>query len=115
MAFTVKVKLARSIAPGDIIEVKAKIKHPVTTGLGLNEDATEPYERFFRDKAAEYISLVEVFYDEEKTNSFRMNSASSDDPLLAFKLRADKEAPVRIVVTNYKGEVVEATADVVFA
>jgi hypothetical protein len=59
--------------------------------------------------------VVEVFYGEEQTNTFQMNSASSDDPLLAFKLRADKEAPVRIVVTNYKGEEVEATGDVVFA
>jgi len=114
MAFSVKVKLPRSVAEGEIIQVKAKIKHPVTTGLGLNEDATEAYDRFFRDKPGEYVSLVEVFYADELTNSFQMNSATSNDPLLAFKLRADKEAPIRIVVTNHKGEVVEATTDVAF-
>lgn len=113
--FNVRLRLPRQIKQGDIIEVKAKVKHPSTTGLQLNLEAETPFERFTRAEPAEYVSLVEVFYGEEKVSFFEMNSATSNDPLLTFKLRADREAPVRIVVTNHRSETVETTGDVQFA
>lgn len=113
--FDVQLRLPRNIAEGDIIEIKARIKHQVTTGLQLIETAKTPYDRFVRNQAAIYVRSVEVYYGDELVSTFSMNSSTSNDPLLAFKLRASKESPLRVVVTNYQGEVVEATEDVTFS
>lgn len=113
--FNVRLRLPRQIAQGDIIEVKVKIKHPSRTGLGLNEEATRPFERFFRAEPAQFVRQVEVFYAEEQVSTILMNASTSDDPLLALKLRAEQEAPIRVVVTNHKGETVEAETDIQFS
>lgn len=99
--FSVNIRMPRTVNEGDIVEIKAKIKHPSRTGLQLVETATTPYDRFVRNQPAEYVRLVEVFFDDELISTFQLNSSSSDDPLLTFKLRADKEAPLRVVVTNH--------------
>lgn len=113
--FEVQLRLPRSIEEGEIIEIKARIKHQVTTGLQLIETAKTPYERFVRNQPAVYLRSVEVFYDDELVSTFKMNSSTSNDPLLAFKLRASKQAPVRVVVTNYEGQIVETTEDITFS
>ncbi|MEM7532401.1 MAG: thiosulfate oxidation carrier complex protein SoxZ [Chloroflexota bacterium] len=113
--FNVRVRLPRNIAQGDVIEFKIKIKHPSRTGLAMNEEATRPYDRFVRAERAQYIRQVEVFYGDDQISTVLMNASTSDDPLLAIKLRADKEAPVSVVVTNHNDETVEASADLVFA
>lgn len=112
--FTVRLRLPGEIQKGDTIEVKAKIKHPSRTGLKLNQEAENPFERFLRKEMAQFVRLVEVYYGDDLVSKFELNSSTSDDPLLGFKLRADREAPVRVVVTNHRQESVEATADVRF-
>jgi Sulphur oxidation protein SoxZ len=112
--FNVQLRFPRSISQDDIIEIKARIKHPVSTGLSLVETAQTPFERFARQEAAVFIRTVEIYYDDELVSKFSMNSSNSNDPLLAFKLRASKQALVRVVVTDHAGEVVEASQDVVF-
>lgn len=112
--FTVQLRFPNQISQGDIIEVKAKVKHPSFTGLTIDDTAQNPYERFVRSVPAEYVRLIEIFYDGEVVSTFEMNSATSDDPLIAFKLLADKAATVRVVVTNHRRETTEATADIQF-
>ncbi len=111
----VEVRLPNNIKKGDVIEVKVKISHPSRTGLQLVEDAPTRFERFKRAEPAVYVRDVQVFYGSEQVALFELNSATSDDPLLGFKLRADREAPVRVVVTNNRRETVEASADIKFA
>lgn len=113
--FTLTLRLPNEYSQGDIIEVKAKIKHPSTTGLGASEEANNPSERFFRAEPAEYIRLVEVYYGEEMVSKFEMNSSTANDPLLSFKLRADKALPVRVAVTDHRRETIEASADIQFS
>lgn len=113
--FNVRLRLPRQIEQGDIIEVQIKIKHPSRTGLLLNEASTRPFDRFLREEAAQFIRQVEVFYGEDLVSTVLMNASTSDDPLLEIKLRADREAPIRTVVTNHKGDIAEATEDIVFA
>ena len=112
--FTLRLRLPSEIREGDVIEVKAKIKHPSATGLKLNQDAENPFERFLRKEMAEFVRLVEVYYGDDLVSKFELNSSTSDDPLLGFKLRADREDTVRVVATNHRRETVEATADVRF-
>lgn len=113
--FEVRLRLPKEIRKGEIIEAKLKIQHPSRTGLRLVEDAKTPFERFVREQPAVYVANVEVFYGDQSISAFDMNSATSDDPLLTFKLRADREAPVRVVVTNHAGKSVEATENVRFS
>lgn len=112
--FNIQIRLPRNIGEGDIVEIKAKVKHPSRTGLQLVETATTPYERFVRNQPAEYVRSVEVYYDGELVSNFEMNSSTADDPLISFMLRADKEAPIRVVVTNHLRETVEITEDLLF-
>ena len=112
--FSVKLRFPREISENDVIEVKAKIKHRSSTGLQLVQTATNRYERFVRYEPAVYVRKVEVFYGDETISTFHMNAASSDNPLLAFKVRAVREAPIQVVVTNHKKETVEATEVIKF-
>lgn len=110
----VKIRLPSGARKGDVIEVKVKIKHPSRTGLGLVEDAKTVYERFVRREPAFYLKQVEVYYGDERVNLFEINASTSDDPLLAFKLRADREAPVRVVFTSSEGKTYEIKERLVF-
>ena len=107
--FSVKLRFPREIIANEIIEIKAKIKHPSSTGLQLVETADNRYERFVRAQPAVYIRMVEVFYNDKSISTFHMNAASSDNPLLAFRVRAEREAPIRVVVTNHKKDSVVAS------
>ncbi|MDR7400246.1 MAG: thiosulfate oxidation carrier complex protein SoxZ [Armatimonadota bacterium] len=110
-----RIRLPGSIRKGDVIEVRVKIKHPSRTGLRLVEDAKTPLERFVRERPAEYIRTVEVFYGADRVSWFELNSSTSDDPLLGFKVRVDREAPLRVVITNHEGKKFEATENVRFS
>ncbi|MBI4787280.1 MAG: thiosulfate oxidation carrier complex protein SoxZ [Chloroflexi bacterium] len=113
--FSVQLRLPNQAKKGEVVEVKVKIQHPSRTGLQVVEDAKTPFERFVRAEPAEYIRQVEVFYGDERVSMFEMNSATSDDPLLAFKLRADKPAAVRVVVTDHQRKTVEASGNLQIA
>ncbi len=114
-AFEVVLRLPGTIKQGEVIEAKLKIRHPSRTGLKLNEDAKSRFERFARGEPAVYVKLVEIFYGSEPAGRFEMNSSLSDDPIIGFKLKAVREAPVRAVVTNYKGETVEISVPLRFS
>ena len=113
--FSVQIRLPETIQQGEVVEVKAKIRHLSRTGLTLVEDATTPYERFRRAEAAVYVKTVEVYYGADLISTFEMNSSTSVNPLLAFRLKATQAAPLRVVATDHEGKVVEATSDVKFA
>ena len=112
--FSIKLRLPREIKRDDIIEVKAKIKHPSSTGLQLVQTADNRYDRFIRSQPAVYVRMVEVFYGDETISTFHMNASSSDNPLLAFKLKATQETTIRVVVTNHKKDTVTASETISF-
>lgn len=105
-----RMRLPRVVRQGEIIKVRVKIRHPSRTGLRLLPDGT-----FARARPAFHIKLVEVFYGDELVSKFELNSATSDDPLLGFNIRADKEAPIRAVFTNHRGERAEVSKTVKFS
>ena len=113
--FTVQIRVGRNVVEGELVEIKLKIKHPSTTGLGINENAANPYERFIRNEPAQFIRQIDIYYGEDKINEFIMNSTTSNDPLIAFKIRAVKEEPIRAVVTNHLQETIETSADIAYS
>ena len=87
------MRMARKIKKGDVIKIKVKFNHPSFTGLGRADPDKEP--SFNRAKPVTFIRNMFVYYDDELVTRFRMSSGIADDPLFTFKLKADKEAPVK--------------------
>jgi len=112
--FSIVLRLPATVKKGEIIEVKARIKHPVRTGLALNEEAKTRLDRFKRGEPAQYVKSVNVSYGDTPAGSFELNSSVSDDPIIGFKLRADREATLRVIAVDYKGETAEGSANVKF-
>jgi desulfoferrodoxin (superoxide reductase-like protein) len=91
------------IRPGEIIDVQVLIRHPSRTGLaGRNGKFVQIAEPF-------HLTKMEVFYGTERVSWFAMTSAVSDDPFVTFRLRAAREEPLRVLLTNSRGQQFEAT------
>jgi sulfur-oxidizing protein SoxZ len=105
-----RMRLPREIKRGEVIRVQVKIRHPSRTGLRLLPDG-----RFVRNRPAFYIKLVEVFYGDALVSKFELNSSTSDDPLLGFHIKADREGPLKVVFTNHRDERAEVVQTVKFA
>lgn len=91
------------IRAGEIIEIQLLIRHPNRTGLaGRNGKFVQISEPF-------YLQEMEVFYGPKRVSWFAMTSALSDDPFITFRLRVGREQPLRVLLTNSRGQQFEAT------
>jgi len=106
-----KMRLPRKIKKGEIIEVRVKIRYPSITGLKIVD---EEKQIFARDKEAVFLRKMDVIYGGQTITEYQMTSATSPDPLIRFKMRADKEAPLKIVFTNIRDESSEVTKNIKF-
>lgn len=107
-----KMRLPRKIKKNSIIEVRVKIRFPSSTGLKLLD---EEKMIFGRAKPAVFLKKMDVIYGEETITEFQMTSATSPDPLIRFKMRAGKEAPLKIVFTNSFDEKAEVVSNIKFS
>ena len=107
-----RMRMARKIKKGDIVKIKVKFNHPSFTGLGRADPDKEP--SFNRAKPETFIRNMFVYYDDELVTRFRMSSGIADDPLFTFKLKADKEAPVKVVFIDNNGEKWETSKKIKF-
>ncbi len=113
MAFDIKppkIRLPRQYKKGDVVRVLIKMKHPSRTGLGQKEDGS-----FFRDKPPFYLKDMKAFYGDQLVTHFELVSSLSDDPILGFNLRLDKEAPLKVIFTNHLDQEFKVTKDVKFS
>lgn len=98
-----------AIHPGQVIDVQLKTKHPSRTGLvardGTFVPASDPL----------YLAGLEVVYGGTPVCRFALTSALSDNPLIAFRLRARAEGLLRAILTNNRGQRFEATHPVRFS
>jgi predicted secreted protein len=97
------------VVPDQIIDVQLKTKHPSRTGLIVRDGTFVPASDPL------YLETVEVFYDGEPVCRFALTSALSDNPLIAFRLRAHAEGLLRAVLTNNRGQRFEATHPIRFS
>ena len=105
-----RLRLPRRIKKDQVFKVKVKFDHPSFTGLGRVDEKTLP--RFNRAVPTSFIRTMLVYYGDELVNRFAMSSAIADYPLFTFKLKATKEAPVKVVFINNHGERWEVSKDV---
>ena len=91
------------IRPDQIVTVQVKTKHPVRTGLevrnGTFVQASDPF----------YLAELEAFHGGERVSRFVLTAALSDNPLITFALRARREGPLTVVLTNSRGRRFHAT------
>jgi len=88
---------------GEIVEVQLKTRHPSRTGLVLRDGA------FVRETEPFHLRDLEVRYDEEPVCRFALSAALSDNPLIAFRLRARRDGTIRVTLSNTRGQRFEAT------
>jgi hypothetical protein len=107
-----RIRVGRKIKKDQIFKVKVRFEHPSFTGLGQVDTETNP--PFNRAIPVTYIRNMLVYYGDDLVNRFNMTSAIADNPLFTFKLKAVKEAPVRVVFVNNQGERWEVSQDIKF-
>ncbi len=107
-----RIRVGRKIKKDQVFKVKVRFEHPSFTGLGQVDTETNP--SFNRAIPVTYIRNMMVYYGDDLVSRFNMTSAIADNPLFSFKLKAVKEAPVRVVFVNNQGERWEVSQDIKF-
>jgi len=102
-----KIVIPDHIAQNDVIRVQAVVQHPMDTGFfrDANANMIPPY----------FIQDVTVSYGGSEVARFEWTSGVSKDPMVAFQLKADKEAPLAIVYKDNKGNSYQLTVPIAFA
>ena len=106
-----RMRMPKKVNKDEVFKVKVRFDHPTFTGLGMVDAEGESFNRATPSR---FIRNLLVYYDDELVSRFRMSSAIADDPLFTFKLRAVKEAPVKVVFVDNEGERWESSWDVKF-
>jgi sulfur-oxidizing protein SoxY len=91
------------IRRGEIVHVQVKMKHPNRTGLVFRDGS------FVQESEPFHLEELEVLYGGERVSRFALTPALSDDPFITFCLVARVERPLRVVLTNNRGQRFEAT------
>lgn len=99
----------RSIHKDAIVLVQILMRHPSRTGLAFREG------RFVQESEPFYVQTIEVRYGQEPVSRFELTSALSDNPFIGFRLRARHRGPLRVLVTNSRGQRFEASQDLPLA
>ena len=107
-----RMRIGRKIKKDQVFKVKVRFEHPSFTGLGQVDIESMP--AFNRAIPVTYIRNMLVYYGDELVSRFNMTSAIADNPLFTFKLKAVKEAPVKVVFVNNEGERWETSKDIKF-
>ena len=108
-----RIRVGRKIKKDQVFKVKVRFEHPSFTGLGQVDTDTNP--PFNRAIPVTYIRNMLVYYGDDLVNRFNMTSAIADNPLFTFKLKAVKEAPVKVVFVNNQGERWEVSKNIKFS
>lgn len=108
-----RMRVGRRIKKDQVFKVKVRFEHPSFTGLGQVDPETSP--TFNRAIPVSFIRNMLVYYGDDLVSRFNMTAAIADNPLFAFKLKAVKEAPVKVVFINNAGERWEVSKDIKFS
>jgi sulfur-oxidizing protein SoxY len=93
----------------ELVHVQVKMRHPNRTGLVFRDGG------FVQESEPLHLEELEVHYAGERVSRFAMTPALADDPFITFGLRARREGPLRIVVTNSRRQKFEATHEIRFS
>jgi hypothetical protein len=80
------------------------MRHPNRTGLARRDG------KFVAEAEPFHLREMEVFYGDARVSRFLFTAALSDDPLIAFRLRAGQGGVLRAALVNTRGQRFEARA-----
>lgn len=102
-----RVVVPERIQKNDVIRVQVVVQHPMDTGFFRDANAVliPPY----------FIKDVVVKYGSDEIATFEWTSGISKDPMVAFQLKADKEAPISFVWRDNKGGEYTGSTEIKFA
>ncbi len=92
----IQIRIPKTITKGKIVTGKARIIHPMETGFRKDKDTGITFP-------SDYINDVKVYYGDTLISHFDWTYGVSKDPFLTFSIRADKEAPLKIIWQDNKG------------
>jgi sulfur-oxidizing protein SoxZ len=101
----IRVRLPRTIHKGQVIAIKTLITHPMETGNRKNKKTKKKIPAY-------YINDVNAYYGDELVMHSDWTTAVSANPFMTFYLKADKEAPLKIVWKDIKGGVYQKTVQI---
>ena len=107
-----RIRISRRIKKNKVFKVKVKFDHPSFTGLAMADDTSDPV--FNRAVPVTFIRNMLVYYGDELISRLRLSSGIADEPLFTFKLKATKEAPVKVVFIDNFGKRWEASKEIKF-
>ena len=107
-----RLRISRRIKKNSVFKVKVKFDQPSFTGLAMADDKSEPV--FNRARPVTFIRNMLVYYGDELVSRLRLSSGVSDDPLFTFKLKATKEASLKVVFIDNFGKRWEASKKIKF-
>ena len=96
------------IRPDEIVLVQLVTRHPNRTGLAIRDGKVVQQSEPF------YLREIELFYGEDRVSRFEGTAALSDDPFISFPLRTRREGLLRAVLTDSRGQRVEAAQPIRF-
>lgn len=101
-----RIRVPDRIAKGDLITVNSIISHPMDTGFFRTKEG-EPIPAYF-------INEVVVTYGDREVARFEWTSGISRDPVISFKLKADREAPLTMTWKDNQGGVFSQSVQIAF-
>lgn len=99
----VKLRIPERITAGECIAVQSLVAHPMSDACRREGDATDCY-----------IQETVVTYDGREVARYTWPSGLATDPVVSFKLHADREGPITMRCRDNRGAVFETSVDVSF-
>lgn len=100
-----KMRIPSDIKKDSVIEVKVKIDHPMESGLRKDRETKKTIPKHTLEKML-------VYYGGEQISDFDISPGLSENPLIGFKIKAVKSAPLKVVLTCSEGNKFEETVDI---
>ncbi|MGQ9735337.1 MAG: thiosulfate oxidation carrier complex protein SoxZ [Thermaceae bacterium] len=88
--------------PGEVFKLQVVAQHPMELGTRKDE-AGKPIP-------ANYINLLEVYFEGQKVAEIRPGGSTSANPLFALKFKADKPGTFTVKAKDLSGDTGEAQA-----
>ncbi|MBF0424295.1 MAG: thiosulfate oxidation carrier complex protein SoxZ [Magnetococcales bacterium] len=99
-----RIRIPETIRQGELVEIKALIRHPMETGLRKDKKSGAIIP-------AHFITEVEVTFKDRPILTATWGPAIAQDPYMAFFLRADGPGVVKITWKDNQGGVYSETAN----
>jgi sulfur-oxidizing protein SoxZ len=99
-----RIRVPRRARRGEIVEVKAMIRHPMITGMRI--------DRVLRLRESHIIKRFVCIYNGATIIDAELNTGVSADPFFAFFARAEKSGTFEFIWYDDDGSVYRTSADI---